>query len=150
MKKLLLALSVLAAALVIPTAFAAGGPAPKATGDFTYANPWNGLPTHITFVAQDLGGSAKGSFTYQDPIGSYQANVIAAHVDGNTATFTAEITSSKGEYAPDGSQPRPAGTLVPIKVVDNGEPGVSDQAFYTPDGASYLLGPLTGGNIQVH
>jgi hypothetical protein len=140
-KVLLLALSALAAALVIPAAFA--GSAPKATGDFWYANPWTSVPTHITFVAQDLGGSAKGSMSYQDERGTYQARITEAHVVGNTATFTAEITSSTGAYAPDGSEPRPAGTLVPLKVVDNGEPGVNDEAIYQDpgDGLDYQLGP---------
>src|SRR5215472_6317035 len=104
-KLLLLAVPVLAAALVIPAAFAGNGPAPKATGDFWYANPWTGVPTHITFVAQDLGGSAKGNMSYEDSRGSYQARVIAAHVDGNEATFTAEITSSAGAYAVGASEP---------------------------------------------
>jgi hypothetical protein len=151
MKKVLLALSVFAAALVIPAAFA-GGPAPKATGDFSYVNPWvPGLATHITFVAQDLGGgSAKGNFSYVDSIGSYQADVTAAHVSGNTATFTVKITSSTGAYAPDGSQPRPAGMTADYQVVDNGEPGVNDTFTYLVGGNSYPLGPLTAGNIQVH
>ena len=76
MKKVLLlaALSVLAAALVIPAAFAGNGPAPKTTGDISYANPWTGDATHITFVAQDLGGgSAKGNMSYADSTGrSYE------------------------------------------------------------------------------
>ena len=46
-KVLLLALSALAAALVIPAAFAGNGPAPKATGDISYANPWTGDATDI-------------------------------------------------------------------------------------------------------
>ncbi len=76
MKKvlLLLALSVLAAALVIPAALAGNGPAPKTTGDISYANPWTQDATHITFVAQDLGNNtAKGSMTYSDSTGrSYE------------------------------------------------------------------------------
>jgi hypothetical protein len=154
MKRLFVLLAALAAlaAIVAGSALAGGGPAPKATGDFWYANPWTGVPTHITFVAQDLGGSAKGSMSYEDSRGSYQARVIEAHV-GTTgeATFTAEITSSTGAYAVGASEPRPAGTLVPMKVVDKGEPGVNDQAIYLPgDGHEYPLGPLTAGNIQVH
>jgi hypothetical protein len=142
------------AAIVAGGAIAAGSAAPKATGDFWYSNPWTGVPTHITFVAQDLGANgAKGSMSYQDERGSYQARVIGAHVGTNgEATFTAEITSSTGAYAVGASEPRPAGTLVPLKVVDNGEPGVNDQAIYQNpgDGHDYPLGPLTAGNIQVH
>ena len=152
-KVLLLALSALAAALLIPAAFAGNGPAPKATGDFWYTNPWTDVPTHITFVAQGLGASAKGSMSYQDERGTYQARVIEAHPGANGEFFfTAEITSSTGAYAVGASEPRPAGTLVPLKVVDNGEPGVNDNAFYLNpgDGLSYELGPLTAGNIQVH
>jgi hypothetical protein len=153
MKRLFVLLAAFAAiaAIVAGGAFA-GGPSPKATGDFWYSNPWTGVPTHITFVAQDLGGSSKGSMSYEDSRGSYQARVIAAHVSGNTATFTAEIMSSTGAYAVGASEPRPAGTLVPLKVVDNGEAGVNDEAIYQNpgDGLDYQLGPLTAGNIQVH
>ena len=142
------------AAVVAGAAVAGGNAAPKATGDFWYTNPWTGVPTHITFVAQDLGNnSAKGSMTYQDERGSYQARVIEAHVgtEGH-ATFTAEITSSTGAYAVGASEPRPAGTRVPLEVIDNGEPGVNDDAYYLNpgDGQAYRLGPLTAGNIQVH
>jgi hypothetical protein len=155
MKKLVLLFAALAAlaASVAGAAFA-GGPAPKATGDFSYANPWNQLPTHITFVAQDLGNNtAKGNFTYQDPIGSYQATVTQAHIDGNTATFTVVITSSTGEYAPTGPEPRPAGTTDTYQVVDNRESGVNDTYSWVSNswgGPPYSLGPLTAGNIQVH
>ena len=138
------------AAIVAGSALAGGNAVPKATGDFWYSNPWTGVPTHITFVAQDLGGSSKGSMSYQDERGTYQAQVIAAHVGTNgEATFTAEITSSTGAYAPDASEPRPAGTLVPMKVVDHGESGVNDEAIYQ-NGQDYPLGPLTAGNIQIH
>jgi hypothetical protein len=150
-KVLLMALPVLAAAaLVIPTAFAGNGPANKATGDISYANPWTGVPTHITFVAQDLGGgSAKGSMSYEDSTGSYQARVIEAHVaDNQHASFTALVTSSAGAYAG-----MPVGTRVPMVVEDNGEPGVHDNATWldpTDNNHPYTLGPLTAGNIQVH
>lgn len=142
------------AAIVAGSALAGGNAAPKATGDVWYSNPWTGVPTHVTFVAQDLGNNtAKGNFSYQDERGSYQARVVAAHVDGNQATFTAEITSSTGAYAPGASEPRPAGTLVPMKVVDNGESGVNDTiTWLNPEDNMhpYSLGPLTAGNIQVH
>ena len=148
-KVLLLALAVLAAALVIPTAFAGNGSANKATGDIWYANPWTGVPTHIAFVAQDLGSSAKGSMSYEDSTGSHQARVIAAHVDSDVhASFTAQVTSSAGAYAG-----MPVGTLVPMVVDDNGEPGVNDNATWldpTDSYHAYPLGPVTAGNIQVH
>ena len=147
MKKVLLlaALSVLAAALVIPAAFAGSRPAPKATGDFSYANPWTGDATHITFVAQDLGNNAaKGNMSYSDSTGrSYGGPVIAAHVDGTTASFTVKVTSSTFDNTP-------VGTEVPLVVVDNGEPGVNDTAAWLNGGNAYQLGPLTAGNIQVH
>jgi hypothetical protein len=158
MKKglMLVLLSVLAAALLIPTAFAGNGPAPKATGDIWYTNQWTGEPTHVTFVAQDLGNdSAKGSLSYQDLRGSYQAQVIKAHVGNtpNSFSFTAQITSSTGAYAEGASEPRPVGTLVPLVVTDNGEPGVNDSfVWLNPEDNNkpYELGPLTAGNIQVH
>lgn len=155
MKKiLLLALPVLVAAVAIPAAFAGTGPAPKATGDIWYTNQWTGEPTHVTFVAQDLGNNnAKGNLSYQDLRGSYQATITEAHVNGSTATFNATITSSTGAYAPGASEPRPAGTVVPLVVTDNGESGVSDSiTWLNPDDNMhpYDLGPLTAGNIQVH
>jgi hypothetical protein len=159
MKKLitlaLVSLGVIAFAATPALAGNGNGPAPKATGDFWYANPWTDVPTHITFVAQDLGGgSAKGSMSYQDERGSYQARVIAAQV-GDTPglfLFTAEITSSTGAYAVGASEPRPAGTQVPLEVIDGGQSGVNDQAIYLNPGdhLPYQLGPLTAGNIQVH
>jgi hypothetical protein len=149
-KIFLAALPVLAvAALAIPAAFAGNGPANKATGDIWYANPWTGVPTHVTFVAQDLGSSAKGNMSYEDSTGSYQARVIQAHVDNNVhASFTAQVTSSSGAYAD-----MPVGTLVPMLVDDNGESGVKDNATWlNPNDSNhaYPLGPLTAGNIQVH
>lgn len=157
MKKiLLLALPVLAAAAVaIPAASAGNGPAPKATGDIWYTNQWTGEPTHVTFVAQDLGnGSAKGSLSYQDLRGSYQARVIAAQAGTQGSfSFTAEITSSTGAYAVGASEPRPVGTKVPLVVTDNGEPGLEDSiTWLNPEDNMhpYELGPLTAGNIQVH
>ena len=141
-KVLLLALPVLAAALFIPAAFAANGAANKATGDIWYANPWTGDATNITFVAQDLGSNgAKGNMSYSDSTGrSYQGRVIAAHVsDAKHASFTVQVTSSTFDNTP-------VGTLVPLDVTDNGEPGVNDTISWM----GYTLGPLTAGNIQVH
>jgi hypothetical protein len=156
-KLLLLALPVLAAVLVIPAAFAGNGPAPKATGDIWYTNQWTGEPTHVTFVAQDLGNdSAKGSLSYQDLRGSYQAEVTEAHLGNtpNSFSFTARITSSTGAYAEGASEPRPAGTLVPLVVTDNGQSGVNGVDSITwvnpADGHAWDLGPLTAGNIQIH
>ena len=111
----------LAAALVIPSALAGNGPANKATGDISYANPWTGDATHITFVAQDLGNNAaKGNMSYSDSTGcSYGGTVIAAKVtDGKHASFTVKVTSSTFDNTP-------VGTEVPLVVIDNGEPGIN-------------------------
>ena len=88
--------------------------------------------------------------SYEDATGSYQATVIAAHLDTNkqAASFTAKVRSSAAAYAG-----MPVGTLVPMVVVDNGEPGVNDTATWldpSDRNHPYSLGPLTAGNIQVH
>src|SRR5262245_7332738 len=95
MKKVLaLALSVLAAALVIPAAFAGSGPAPKVTGDVTFTNM--GMTQHWVFNAQDLGnGAAKGSVLDEYNGGTTTSKIISAKfVDAHTAEFTTEVTSS--------------------------------------------------------
>ena len=79
-KVLLLALPVLAAALLIPTAFAGSDPANKATADLMFTN--SSGPAHWVFNAQDLGQTGdKGSVFYQDADGIYTANVIDAVVE---------------------------------------------------------------------
>ena len=92
-KVLLLALSVLAAALVIPAAFAGNGPAPKVTGDVTFTNM--GQTQHWVFVAQDLGGGqAKGSVLDEYAGATATSKVIKANVlDAKTAEFTTEVIS---------------------------------------------------------
>ena len=140
-KVLMLVLPVLAAALVIPAAFAGNVSANKTTGTVSYNNPWTGDATTISFVAQDLGSNgAKGNMSYTDSTGrSYAGTVITAHVtDAKHASFTVKVTSSTFDNTP-------VGTLVPLDVVDNGEPGVNDTIGWM----GYNLGPLTGGNIQV-
>jgi polyisoprenoid-binding protein YceI len=151
-KVLLLALSALAAALVIPAAFA-GGPAPKATGDFWYGN-LSDAPAHFVFSAQDLGASgAKGSVSFDDPVwGSFTANVIGAHVEGNHATFTAKLTSSTYKWAK-------TGDTYTWTVYDGGEgAGAVDSFTYDhavvggvdDPGTGSTQYPATAGNIQVH
>ena len=74
-----MALAVLVAAVVIPTAFAGKGPANKATGDFWYGN-LSDAPAHFVFSAHDLGETGdKGSVSFDDPVwGSFTADVIDA------------------------------------------------------------------------
>ena len=74
------------------------------------------------------------------PVARTRDAVIAAHVtDSKHASFTVYVTSSTFDNTP-------VGTLVPLDVVDNGEPGVNDSISWM----GYSLGPLTAGNIQVH
>jgi polyisoprenoid-binding protein YceI len=153
-KVLLLALPVLAAALFIPAAFAGNSPAPKATGDFWYDN-LSGGNAHFVFNAQDLGANgAKGSVSFDDPTwGSFTANVIAAHVNGTSATFTAKVTSSTYVWLV------PSDTIT-WTVYDNGEGGTGTADSFTYDGSVHLgvtdpgtgstQYPATAGNIQVH
>src|SRR5262245_49225817 len=93
-KALLLALSALAAALLIPTAFAGSAAAPKVTGDVTFTN--NSLPQHWVFSAQDLGGVARGSVLDEYNGGTTISKIISAQVDAQTQTadFITEVTSN--------------------------------------------------------
>lgn len=157
MKKVLMLalLSVLAAALLIPTAFAGNGSANKATGDFWYGN-LSDAPAHFVFNAHDLGPTGdKGSVVFDDPIwGSFTANVIDAKVNATSATFTAKLTSSTYRWA----QP---GDTYTWTVFDNGEGGTATDAdSFTYDSATiggvFYPGtgdhqyPATAGNIQVN
>ena len=150
---MLLALSALAAALVIPAAFAGNGPANKATGDFWYGN-LSDAPAHFVFNAQDLGVSgAKGSVSFDDPVwGSFTANVVSANVQSGKATFTAKLTSSTYKWAN-------SGDTITWTVYDGGE-GAGAVDSFTYDGATIggakdpgtgaTQYPATAGNIQVH
>src|SRR3954467_15017910 len=93
-KVLLLALSVLAAALVIPAAFAGSGPVNKVNGDVTFTNL--GQTQHWVFNAQDLGNNqAKGSVLDEWNGTTATSKIIKANVrDAHTADFTTEITSA--------------------------------------------------------
>jgi hypothetical protein len=157
-KVLLLALAVLAAALVIPTAFAGNGPANKATGDFWYGN-LSDAPAHFVFNAHDLGATGdKGSVSFTDAKwGSFTANVTEAVVRDGNATFTAKLTSSTYRWAN-------VGDMYTWTVYDEGESGIygdvenSDSFTYdaamignVPDpGTGSTQYPATAGNIQVH
>ena len=151
MKKVLfMALSVLAAALVIPTAFAGNGPANKATADLMFTNASG--PAHWVFNAHDLGPTGdKGSVLYQDADGFYTANVTNAVVNATSATFTATVTSSTIGYAA-------VGDTFTWTVSDNGEGSKGTGDYFTFDGAM-LSGqphpgtgatqyPITAGNTQ--
>jgi hypothetical protein len=139
-KVLLLSLAVLAAALVIPTAFAGNGhgPANKATADLWFNN--GGLSAHWVFDAHDLGTTGdKGSVFYQDANGSYTAKVVNVDVqNATTAEFSATVTSSTYPGIS-------VGDTFTWTVYDNGEPGTND--YFTYAGTPY---PITAGNIQVH
>ena len=77
-----------------------------------------------------------GGLTQSRPIGQGETR----------ARFTAEITSGTGAYAT-------LQGLVPMVVVDNGEPSVNDTATWldlSDNNHLCPLGPLTAGNIQVH
>jgi hypothetical protein len=141
-KVLLLALAVLAAALVIPAAFAGNGPANKATADLWFNN--GGLSAHWVFDAHDLGATGdKGSVFYQDANGSYTANVVNADVQSaTTATFSATVTSSTYPGIS-------VGNTFTWTVYDNGEPGIGVD-YFTFAGTGDLQYPITAGNIQVH
>ena len=107
MKKVLLfaAMSVLAAALLIPTAFAGNTSVNKVNGDVTFTNM--GLTQHWVFMAQDLGnGAAKGSVLDEYNGGTTTAKIISAKVmDAQTAEFTTEVTSNTNNpYAQVGDQ----------------------------------------------
>ena len=151
-KVLLLALPVLAAALLIPAAFAGNGPANKVNADLWFTNASG--PAHWVFNAQDLPTGDKGNVLYQDADGVYTATVIDAVVENGKATFTAKVTSSTIYYAH-------AGDTFTWTVTDSGE-GVSAT---TPDSFTFnsaVLGgqpytpadstpfSITSGNIQVH
>jgi hypothetical protein len=154
-KVLLLALAVLAAALVIPTAFAGNGPANKATGDFWYGN-LSDAPAHFVFNAHDYGNTGdKGSVTFTDQVwGGFTADVIDAKLNADQSfTFTAKLTSSTYRWAN-------TGDTYTWTVYDNGE-GVNATG---PDAFTYdhaVIGgvddpgtgatqyPATAGNIQI-
>jgi hypothetical protein len=149
-----MALSVLGAALAIPTAFAGNGPANKTTGDFWYDN-LSGGAAHFVFNAQDLGATGdKGSVTFEDPIwGSFTANVVDAVVRNGNATFTAKLTSSTYRWAQ-------TGDTYTWTVYDKGEgqSGTGDSFTYdsatiggvVDPGTGATQYPATAGNIQVH
>jgi hypothetical protein len=153
MKKVLLlaAMSVLAAALLIPTAFAGNASANKVNGDLWFTNASG--PAHWVFNAQDLTTGDKGSVFYQDVDGVYTGDVIDADVKAKSTTFTAKVTSSTIYYAH-------ANDTFTWTVYDGGEGsnGTGDNFTFN----SAVLGgveyhpssttpyPITAGNIQVH
>ena len=83
---LLAAMSVLAAALLIPTALAGNASVNKVNGDVTFTNM--GLTQHWVFMAQDLGnGAVKGNVLDEYNGGTTTAKVISAEViDAQTAS----------------------------------------------------------------
>ena len=153
MKKVLLlaAMSVLAAALLIPTALAGNASANKVNADLMFTNASG--PAHWVFNAQDLATGDKGNVLYEDADGVYTANVTDAVVESGKATFTAKVTSSTIYYAH-------AGDTFTWTVYDNGEgsTGIVDNFTfnaavlggqpYTPSSTTPF--PITAGNIQVH
>jgi len=154
-KVLLLALPVLAAAaLVVPTAFAAKTPVNKVNGDVTFTNM--GLTQHWVFMAQDLGnGAAKGSVVDEYNVCTTTAQVISAHViDAQTAVFTTEVTSNKNNpYAQVGDR-----FVYTVHDMGEGSKGTGDWMHfqgYWRGGTWYAAAAdnrydMTSGNIQVH
>ena len=63
------------------SSLAGNGPAPKATGDIWFTNPWTAsgtatAPFVFNAIQQDaVTGAAKGNVFYADPNGSYTAQV---------------------------------------------------------------------------
>ena len=152
-KVLLLAVSVLTAAMVIPAAFAGSTPVNKVNGDVTFTNM--GLTQHWVFMAQDLGnGAAKGSVLDEYNGGTTISKVISAKVlDAKHAQFTTEVTSSvNNPWAQVGDQ-------FHYTVYDKGEGSNANGVDYmhydgfTRGGVDYPGGgdyPITSGNIQIH
>ena len=155
MKKVLLlaAMSVLAAALLIPTAFAGNAPTNKVNADLMFTNASG--PAHWVFNAQDLPTGDKGNVLYEDADGVYTATVTDAVVESGKATFTAKVTSSTIYYAH-------VNDTFTWTVNDTGEAGTSDGIVdnftfnsavlggqpYTPSSTAAFS--ITSGNIQVH
>jgi hypothetical protein len=151
-KVLLLALTALAAALLIPTAFAGSAPAPKVTGDVTFVNA--GYTQHWVFSAQDLGtAGVKGNVLDEWNGGTTISKIVSVHVvNAQTAQFTTEVTSSvNNPYALVGDQ-------FHYTVHDMGEGANAQPDWFTYDGvmrdgtfypASSLF-TITSGNIQIH
>jgi len=154
MKKvlLLLSLSVLGAALVIPAAFAGSGPANKVNGDVTFTNM--GLTQHWVFNAQELAnGQVKGTVLDEYNGGTTTSKIIKATIlDAHTAEFTTEVTSSTNNpWAIVGDQ-------FTYRVHDDGEGsngtgdwmeylGVKRAGVEHPASSRY---DITSGNIQIH
>jgi hypothetical protein len=153
-KVLVLALSALAAALLIPTAFA--GSASKVTGDVTFTNM--GLPQHWVFSAQDLGGgAAKGSVLDAYNGGTTISKVISVQVDAanQNADFATEVTSSTNNPWAN------VGDRFVYTVHDGGE-GANGSGDYMIYHGVYRAGSttldtggagqynVTSGNIQIH
>jgi len=143
----LVSLSVVAVAAA-PSLAASSAKAPKATGDIQFINtgyPASFGPVSAHWVFNALGGpDVKGNVLYEDQFGSYTGKVTAVSVNGQHATFTAEVTSSAYLYAN-------VGDTFTWTVHDLGEPGVgSDYFTYQFAGGSLDLPAITAGNIQVH
>ena len=154
------ALSIVAASALAVAALAApasAAPAAKATGDVWADNPVHGAGmSHMVFNAQGTFGSAKGTFTYSDPDGSYTIAVQAVDVDGDVAWFAGPLVSN--------THPAVRQSFGVVAVRDGGEPGIGVDAvsaeFYAElDLAKSQFGGLTpekyglvasAGNIQVH
>ena len=152
-KVLLLALPVLAAALVIPTAFAGNGSANKVNGDVTFTNM--GLTQHWVFMAQVGKGEVKGSVLDEYNGTTATSKVIKAEVlNATTAKFTTEVISP-------GTNPYlQVGDQLEYVVHDGGEGsnGTGDWMHFegiTPRGGTFIDAgenqyDVTSGNIQIH
>ena len=152
MKKLimtaLVCLSVIGiAGVAAGSSLAAGGPAPKVTGDITFLNDayeaigYDATQAHWVFTAQQASGSAaKGNMTYTDGYGSYTANVTGLTVNGPDATLSFTITSTTTPFAF-------VGETATFVLHDRGEPGVGHDYV---SNSSWTSPSITAGNLQVH
>jgi hypothetical protein len=139
----LVCLSVLGVAAGSSLAANSNSPA-KATGDVWFVNPYSGnVPAHWVFNAI-AGSPAKGNVSYQDATGSYTGKVTEVTVNGQEATFTAEVTSSTLPGATVGSR-------FTWTVTDVSEPGVGNDYFVGVGiGFTTPQFTITAGNIQIH
>ena len=113
-------------------------PAPKATGDIWFTNPFDGdVSAHWVFNA--IGGTtATGSFSYDGNV-SYSGTITSLSVNGHDATFSGVVESSTNPYTP-------PGYVLTWTVHDVADPGVGHD-YFTYAGTD--LPTITAGDIQV-
>ena len=139
MKKLTVLMLVVVLVLgLMLIAVGARGPTNRATGEVWFTTD-DGYPRHIWFDAHEAyaGRPEKGEFHQEDWCGGtyhwYNGYVINVDVDGNSASFDINFYEGNGWAV---------GHILPLAVVDNGEPGI---------GVDTVNGwPIYEGNLVVH